>query len=250
MKNYYSISQYPGSTGKHYFTWFFKHYNIDATYTPIGCDPVDFDTKITYLLNSESTSGISISMPYKKSVMKHCNTLDLTAQLYDMCNTLVVNPNQLIGYNCDIAGVKGVTSGLSTDNCITILGNGVIGKMFYSYLYDAKYVHIHLYSRSIGNWNERHADSTVIINCTALGTISENSPLEYIPKSVKLVIDLSMKKSELYNQCVSNGIKYISGIDFYSYQFIDQFKRYTGIVTTKSQFDDARHHLDVDTWKK
>lgn len=234
-KKFYSISQFPGTTGKYYYNYFFNYYNINATYTPLGCSPELFDDTISVLLNDKCTSGISISMPYKNIAMQYCNELSEESKKYNLCNTILIEPSKVIGYNCDFAGVLGISKELNTSDSIAILGSGSIGKMFYNHMVNSKY-NVKLYSRSVGNWNDRHNKVDIIINCTALGTISDNSPLDYIPISVNKIIDLSLKKTELWKQCMSRNIKYIDGLEFYYHQFIDQFKKYTGINITQDSF--------------
>jgi shikimate 5-dehydrogenase len=238
MKRYYSISQYPGTTGQYYYSWFFKQYSIDATYTPIGCLPDDFDRIVSELLLQPDTSGISVSMPYKSAIIQHCIVTALSVTDYDSCNTVVVTDSGYIGHNCDLAGVVGVTRDIAIDTSISVLGNGAIGKMFYEYLQRSKYTNVKLYSRSIGNWSDRHSNTEVVINCTALGTSSHESPLERIPDGVTKVIDLSVNAAQLSQQC--HAISYVGGMEFYRYQFIDQFERYTGIAISPEQFEVAR----------
>jgi shikimate 5-dehydrogenase len=241
MNCYYSISQYPGTTGKYYYSWFFDKHGIDATYVPIGCDPGEFDVVMTDLLNKPDTFGISISMPYKTRVIKYCTTIASSVSDYNSCNTIVVNSSWYTGHNCDLSGVIGVISGVDLNTSISVLGNGAMGKMFYGYLQQSKYTNVKLYSRSMGNWEDRHTSTEIIINCTALGTSSSGSPLNQIPDGVTRVIDLSVNETELSHQCFINSVKYTGGMEFYRYQFIDQFKKYTGITIEPTQFEIAKN---------
>jgi shikimate 5-dehydrogenase len=226
---YYSVSQYPGTTGQYYYSYFFKKYDIDATYTPLGCTTDNFETLMNSLLDDTDTAGISISMPYKRSIIEYVSKRngkhDRSVTQYALANTVIVNPN-LTTYNCDLQGVIEVTKQLPIDSKISILGNGAMGKMFNDYLREIKYKHVMIYSRSIGNWNERHDDADVIINCTSVGTVTRESPLDYIPKLAKTVIDLSVVSGTLESSTQCN---YISGLTFYYYQFIEQFYQYTNI---------------------
>ncbi len=222
---YYSISQYPGTTGQYYYSYFFKKYTIDATYTPLGCTTDNFETLMNSLLDDPVTAGISISMPYKRNIIDYVTNRngnhDQYVTQYALANTVIVNPT-LTTYNCDLQGVIEVTKQLPIDSKISILGNGAMGKMFSDYLCESKYKHVMIYSRSIGNWNE----PDVIINCTSVGTVTRESPLDYIPKLAKTVIDLSVVSGTLESSTQCN---YISGLNFYYYQFIEQFYRYTDI---------------------
>lgn len=240
MLKYYSISQFPGTTGQYYYNYFFSRYDIDATYTPLGCQPADFGSTISRLLGESDTAGISVSMPYKSAVLPYCDSIDTAVVEHQSCNTLVVSNDHVHGYNCDYAALQYLLDSkiLHQLQNVSILGNGAMGKMFHSTLCSSKYHvrQINMYGRSIGNWDLRHNDADVIINCTACGTVSADSPLEYIPDSTSVVVDLSVKPGELCMQARDVGATYFSGLEFYHRQFIDQFRRYTGITL---RYDDV-----------
>jgi shikimate 5-dehydrogenase len=239
MKKYYSISQYPGKTGSYFYNLFFKKYNIDASYVALGCQPEDFPTLFAQLTNDTDTHGISVSMPYKKAVMDYCSNSDRDAVYYDSCNTITLNDTQSTGHNCDLNGVIEMSKLFSVNDTVSILGDGAMGQMFYRYLKDNKYQHINLYSRNKDNWQLRHDDADVVINCTSLGTSIPNSPLEQIPTNCKMIIDLAIKDNELAAQSKQCAIRYIGGMTFYGYQFIKQFEYYSGIKITIEQFNEA-----------
>ena len=239
MKKYYSLSQYPGTTGQYYYNWFFNEYNIDAYYSPIGCEIDEFNDRILYLLSLPETMGISISMPYKQKSVNYCNNISDDVVTYGICNTIVKQDDLIVAYNCDLAGVRNISSQINKDSTISILGDGAIGKMFYQYLTLHKYHEVTMYSRKHLNWEDRHNDADVIINCTALGTINTQSPLQFIPNSANMIIDLSMKEGKLAKQCFNSNKRYIGGIEFYCYQFLDQFNKYTNFNITKNEFNNA-----------
>jgi shikimate 5-dehydrogenase len=235
---YYSVSQYPGTTGQYYYSYFFKKYNIAATYTPLGCTPDNFETLMNSLLDDEDTAGISISMPYKRNVIEYVTKRngnhDHSVIQYALANTVITNP-KLTTYNCDLQGVIEVTKPLPIDSKISILGNGAMGKIFSDYLNESKYKSVMIYGRDIGNWSERYDEADVIINCTSVGTITRESPLDYIPKRTKTIIDLSVVSGDL-ETLTSSHCNYISGLNFYYYQFIEQFYQYTSI---RLDYDDV-----------
>lgn len=235
---YYSVSQYPGNTGQYYYTYFFAKHNIDAIYTPLGCTTDNFEELMNSLLDDPDTAGISISMPYKRNVIEYVTKRngnhDHSVIQYALANTVVVNP-KLTTYNCDLQGVIEVTKHLPVDSKISILGNGAMGKMFNDYLIESKYKNVMMYSRSMGNWNERYDEADVVINCTNVGTVTRDSPIERIPKLTKTVIDLSVLPGTLETLSVGQ-CDYISGLNFYHHQFIEQFYRYTG---TRLDYNDV-----------
>ena len=230
MKKFYSISKYPGNTGKYFYSNFFQYYNIEAEYIPLGSD----NLKQTLGEILHIADGISISMPYKQEVIDYVDIKSKDVLTYDSCNTLTINNNLITGYNCDLEGVKHFCNLIDQNSSISILGNGCMGKMFYNYLnIDDK----NIYSRSLNNWSDRHSNSDVIINCTSLGTSSSVSPLDFLSTKLKLVFDLSLNQNDLQQMCFENKIKYVNGFIFYKAQFIKQFELYTNISPDYEYFD-------------
>jgi shikimate dehydrogenase len=236
MKKFISLSQYPGKTGLYFYTEFFKHYNIDAVYEPRSCDNIEQSLKDAL---NENISGISISMPFKKTVIPLLNQKTAYVELYNSCNTIKIDKESICGYNADLAGVEQVAKHILLNDRITVLGAGAIGSMFVKYLEHSHYDKLNVCARNLGTWNERYKSTDIVINCTALGTSTEESPykLGQIPTSTRLVIDLSIKDNEFKQQCQTYGIKYISGREFYRSQFLKQFEIYTGIKPDPRIYD-------------
>lgn len=236
MKKFISLSQYPGKTGKYFYTEFFKHYNIDAVYEPRACE--DIQQGISDALE-DNVSGISISMPFKQTVIKQLHSRSASVILYNSCNTIVNDTGFLTGYNADLAGVEAVCENIKLGDKITILGAGAVGSMFVKYLEDLHYPNLNVCARSLNTWAQRFAYADVVINCTALGTSTIESPYKMgqIPPAARLVIDLSIKDCELAQQCQSYRIKYLSGREFYKSQFLKQFEIYTGIRPSSEVYD-------------
>ena len=231
MKKFISLSQYPGKTGEYFYTEFFKHYNVDATYTPLACADVEQSIKDAI---EDGVSGISISMPFKRAVTPLLNNRHPYVDLYNSCNTIKIDKGITHGYNADLAGVEHVCKYINKTDKITILGAGAIGSMFIKYLEEEYYGNLNVCARNLGTWNERYKPANIIINCTALGTISDESPymLGQIPPDTRLVIDLAIKNNEFKQQCQNYNIKYVSGREFYRSQFLKQFEIYTGIKSS------------------
>jgi shikimate dehydrogenase len=222
-KLFVSLSQYPGTTGKRYYTNFFQKYKLDYQYDPRGTDNLE---KSIYEALEQGANGISISMPFKKEVIQYLDVLDSSVKDYNTCNTILVQQGQLIGYNTDFYGALHVQNYLTLLDTISILGNGAMANMFQLLLSEYK---VTSYARNLDNWDQRLTNADVIINCTSFGTSSTNSPFDILP-STRIVIDLSINSfNQLSKQCNQGGTKYVPGIEFYKHQFIRQFKIYTGI---------------------
>jgi shikimate 5-dehydrogenase len=235
MKKFISLSQYPGRTGQYFYTKFFEHYGIDAEYQPRGTD--NLAQSIAHALE-EGVDGISVSMPYKQEILRYLDDATGYVNIYQSCNTVVINDKKLIGYNADAAGVDWACNQIRNVDRITILGLGAIASMFIKYLEEDNYGKINIAARSLGTWANKDLPTDVVINATALGTSSTDSPYEQLPDGVKLVIDLAIKDNTLAEQCKTAGIKYLSGIEFYKQQFLAQFRIYTGIAAPGELFDE------------
>lgn len=233
MKNYYSISKFPGKQGEYFYNGFFKLHGIDAVYTPIGVDESQFAERYKEL--AKSACGISVSMPYKQTVINMLDYRSLDVATYNSCNTVYIDNNRSNGYNTDLASIIHIMSKIKYDERIIILGNGSIGKMFYQYANRLGYNKINLLGRSLGNWEHRHNSCDVLINCTALGTVNTDSPVDNLHKDTRLVVDLSVRPGKLAEQ--SRGIDYFSGQEFYKYQFIKQYAIYTGRIIEWDEYD-------------
>lgn len=237
MKKFISLSKFPGKTGQYFYTEFFKHYNINATYEPLAC--TNIEQAITQAVDN-GVSGISVSMPFKQSIIPYLNKKHPYVALYNSCNTIIINKGQTHGYNADLAGVEYVCKYINKNDKITILGAGAIGSMFVKYLEEEHYENLNVCARNLSTWNERYKSADIIINCTALGTSTEESPymLGQIPPNARLVIDLAIKDNEFKQQCQNYSIKYVSGREFYRSQFLKQFEIYTGIKPSEQVYDE------------
>lgn len=227
-KQFVSISKNPGKIGKFFYNYFFKKYNIDAIYNPLASD----NLKKT-LENLNDVDGISVSMPFKKEVIDFLNFKNELVEQYQSCNTIKIVNNEKYGYNTDYYGMKYVLSKINKSDKISLLGDGSIATMFKFNL--TKYEQ---YSRKYNNWDKKNTPTDVVINCTPLGNIGKEKLFEKLP-NCKVVIDLSFNNLELSKQTKNIGATYISGIDFYKFTFINQFKIYTNISIPEKEFDEA-----------
>lgn len=226
MNTFYSISQYPGTTGSFYYNYFFKKYNINAEYKALGIEPNSFESTINRL--KTQAKGISVSMPYKTKVINYLDEKSLDVAVYALCNTILVQNEKFIGYNTDIAGVISAVESIRYYDKTIIIGNGSMGSMFYRYMKSLGYNKVLYTSRNLGNFERRHDSCDVLINCTSLGTVNSLSPVDRLHDDTRLVIDLSIKSSLLSEQAKAKNIQYFSGLDFYKQQFQKQFMIYTG----------------------
>ena len=110
--------------------------------------------------------------------------------------------------------------------------------MFIKSLEPDYYGNLNVAARRLDTWENKDLPTDVVINATALGTSTQESPFVKLPSGVKLVIDLAVKENDLTKQCLDAGVKYLSGMEFYKQQFLTQFKIYTGITANPELFDE------------
>ncbi len=230
MQNFLSFSSNPGTTGLRYYSYFFRKYGLDCAYRPLAVTDLH---KAIDNAKYERASGFSVSMPFKRSVIDFLDEVDPTVQEYQSCNTVKIVDNKLYGYNTDLDGALAIRELYICSNIVTILGNGAMGTMFNKLIPGSR-----LISRSIDNWDARYCTTDTIINCTALGTVDQKSPFLVLPEC-KLVIDLALKENDLKLQCREKKVKYVSGIEFYKFNFLKQFEIYTGIKLDENEFEEV-----------
>jgi shikimate dehydrogenase len=230
IKNFYSLSQYPGKTGETFYRKFFSLKNLPYTYNALKCE--NLVDRVDELKNINA-NGFSVSMPYKSSVIPLLDKVDDLVMQFNSCNTVVNVDGKYVGYNADYYGVIHVLKTIPEHDPINILGNGAMGNMFKKILGSRASI----YSRSLGNWDQIQSVTGIVINCTSLGTSTTDSPFVKLP-NVSHVIDLAMADNELKKQTISSAIKYIGGKEFYQQQFKKQFEIYTGITLSQSELKD------------
>lgn len=232
MKRILSVAKFPGSTGTYYYNEFFRVLNLDYKYEALQADKF---TNILPELESPSVVGFSVSMPFKREVIGHLTSTDHSVVEAGSCNTVRKTADGWVGYSTDVLGVKWAISQLPAEKPIQILGDGAMSVMFQQMLTISgrKYS---VFSRRLENWESRDMPYEIIINATSLGTSSPQSPLN-LTQNAKVVVDLSLNRGELFRQCDTLGVSYLSGLDFYKEVFLRQFAIYIGRPADPDLFD-------------
>jgi 3-dehydroquinate dehydratase/shikimate dehydrogenase len=81
----------------------FRRENVNAVYLPLHAKTLD---DLLHCIRDIPLHGISITMPYKESILKHLDNFDAHTDKIGACNTVVRGPDgKLYGFNTDVAGV-------------------------------------------------------------------------------------------------------------------------------------------------
>lgn len=154
--------------------------------------------------------GLNVTIPYKESIIKYLDEVDVDAQKIGAVNTIkVTNDNKLIGYNTDAYGfVESIKPLLKNHhNKALILGTGGASKavafalemLNIQFKFVSRKVAENVYLYSVLN-KDIIEEYTVIINCTPLGTYpniddAPNIPFQFI-NNKHLLYDLIYNPEE------------------------------------------------------
>jgi shikimate 5-dehydrogenase len=233
LSTFLSIAKTPGATGSYYYNSFFQALNLDYKYEALQADTLE---GVLNTLKAPQVKGISVTMPFKRQVVRFLDESDASVNETGSCNTVKVLNGKWVGYNTDLAGVRWVVSNLPPSGRIQILGDGAMSLLFQKVL-NLEGREFTVYSRSLGNWENRHIGFEIVVNATALGTISPASPIE-LSDSVAYVVDLALNPGDLHSKCLSKGVPYISGLEFYKNVFLAQFFVYLDRPADPILFDE------------
>lgn len=192
-------------------------------------------------LTSGDFQGLNVTIPYKKTVMKHCTELTPRAAAIGSVNTIVRLPDGgLLGDNTDYAGFAWMVkrAGLSPKgrNAL-VLGSGGASLTGCAVLRDLGAASVTTISRSgpdnYGNL-DRHADAQLIVNTTPVGMhpTCDASPLETLEAfpALESVLDIIYNPActELMLLARSRGLPTENGLSMLVMQAQAAAERFLG----------------------
>src|SRR5437868_10978187 len=81
----------------------FRRENVNAVYLPLHAKTLE---DLLQCVRNIPIHGLSVTMPYKESILKHLDNYDAHTEKIGACNTVVRGPDgRLYGFNTDVAGV-------------------------------------------------------------------------------------------------------------------------------------------------
>lgn len=239
-----------------------KSLNINGVYIPFQVEDTssfirDFVRPSTRRIDW-NLRGLSVTIPHKLAVMPLLDKIDETAQRIGAVNTIVVEGNELHGYNTDIIGaitplikmmdIKGakiavigaggaaraVCSGLMKQGAdVTIYARDIkkAEKLAYEFNMDWSEIDTYCLDSNCCRPND------IVINCTPIGMHDHSegqSPVEtdFLYK-VKLVYDLiyTPEQTQLLKDAEAAGCKTLGGMAMLKAQAEAQFKLWTNVDT-------------------
>lgn len=219
----------------------------DYTYTLMPME----EEAVAPFLAARDFDAINVTIPYKKTVMPHLDTISDEARRIGSVNTVVKDENGLLhGYNTDYAGFcfmmdrKGISL---KDKKVVILGSGGASVTARCVSHDRGASSVVVISRTgednYGNL-ERHRDADVLINTTPVGMFPKNgeSPvsLDSFP-ALGAVVDMiyNPERTALILDAEENGIPCTSGLPMLVAQAARASELFTGRAISPERVEEV-----------
>jgi 3-dehydroquinate dehydratase/shikimate dehydrogenase len=192
--------------------------------------------------------GLSITMPYKESIVAHLDNTDSHTTKIGACNTVVrAQDGKLYGFNTDTAGVvRPLEQRLAVEGArILVLGAGGAARAAVFGLKErgaeiyilnrttavAQKLARQAHARSIKRPDLKKLSFDVIINATPVGMgNTRESPLNENELNAKYLFDMVYDPAEtkLIRMAKTRGLQVIPGIEMFVHQAARQFEIWTG----------------------
>ncbi len=203
--------------------------------------------------------GFSVTMPFKRAIIRHLDWLDPLAAKIGACNTVAVQRGKWMGWNTDAAGVIEVlTKRLRlAGSRILVLGAGGAGRAA-AYALRAEGAEIILSARresaarrlarsisaQVVPWGDvEELDVDAVINATPVGMMPHMDvlPIDLARLRVRLVFDMVYYPLEtrLLAEARGRGLTTISGLEMLVAQGARQFEIWTGKSAPRALMEQA-----------
>ncbi len=243
MKKFYVIgNNVSKSLSPTIFNYWFKKYKIKAKYGYLELNNKNFDKNIKKILEKKETSGLNITIPFKKRIITHISQLEKHAKKINAVNCIIVG-KKVRGINTDWAGYYKTLPKPKKlkDKKIILIGYGGAALAIHYLLVNKGFKNIKIFNRSkkllkfvdkkkytlsINSLNKHLADACLIINTTPLNPINSNNK-KLISKNT-LLSDIVYKPKETKFLSKFPENKKIYGISMLVEQAIPCFKHWVG----------------------
>ena len=219
MKKYFVIGNpINHSLSPKLHNYWLKENNIDGIYDKKKIEEKNLQTIISEV-KEKKINGINVTVPFKKLVIPYLDKLSQEAEQTQSVNTIILNNDNLVGHNTDIAGFTKAIKNLNFNikgKKIFILGAGgvapsiifALNKMNVSKIIisnrtkkKAEDLKSQFHNVEILDWGDI-IDFDIIINATSLGLNKETINLDFSKcGSNKLFYDV------IYNPVETNFLK-------------------------------------------
>lgn len=231
-----------------------KALHRDGVYLPFEVDDVsefirDFVRPTTRKIDWR-LRGLSVTIPHKLAIIPHLDFIDMTAQRIGAVNTVLVEGDQLHGYNTDAVGAMRPLDALIDVKSarIAVIGAGGAARAI-CYGLSERGADVTIYARDLrkaqlladefkartGLIEGFDGQADVVVNCTPIGMhghSEDHSPIEAEHlRGVRLVYDLVYNPEEtaLLREARAEGCRTLGGLAMLVGQAAEQFRLWTGV---------------------
>ena len=225
--------------------YWFKKYNIRATYSLIETEENQID-KVISKIKKKELQGINVTTPYKQEVIPYLDLVINDAQQTSSVNTIYLSSdNKIVGENTDVYGfdysfIEKLEKKDLLEKKILILGAGGVTPSIIYALFKKNIKKIFISNRSIEkaqiikkkfpfieiilweNINSKSQDVDIIINATSLGMKNGNDFDQIIKKFKKVLIYYDVIYNPLETTMLKNfkqqEVKTFNGLEMFLYQ--------------------------------
>jgi 3-dehydroquinate dehydratase/shikimate dehydrogenase len=218
---------------------------VNAVYLPLHAKTLD---DLLHCIRDIPLHGISITMPYKESILKHLDNFDAHTDKIGACNTVVRGPDgKLYGFNTDVAGVvRPLEQRISLSGAkILVIGAGGAARAAVFGLRE-RGADVFILNRSAPPAQKlaRQARARlakrpdlkklafdVIVNATPVGMgASRESPLKEDEINARFLLDMVYVPAEtrLVKLARARNVQIIPGLEMFVQQAARQFEIWTG----------------------
>jgi len=223
--------------------YWFKKYNIDATYSIIETEGNDL-SNIIKKIKDKSLSGINVTLPYKQKIINNIDKIINDAEITGSVNTLLQDENGfIVGENTDVFGLQAAyLKKIDTDlnKKTLIIGAGGVSPSVILALQKSGLKDISIINRTkekcfflkkkfnylnVLTWNELQSQISnydIIINATSLG-LKGGQDFDFDFNKCKndaTYIDTIYNplKTKTLKFLENKGVKVFNGLDMFIYQ--------------------------------
>lgn len=221
----------------------FAALGLNAVYVPLEARDAD---DFAGFANRLALRGVSITAPFKISLMRHADEIDALAQRVGAINTVTVRNGRWVGTNTDVEGFLAPLARRTSlaGTRVSVLGSGGAARAVAVALASRK-ARVTICARkaegaraiaslvdgSAGAFPPRPSSWDVLVNATPVG--GENmpgSPMGIVPLDGQIVFDLvyAPADTELLQAARAAGCQTIGGIEMLIAQAERQFELWTG----------------------
>lgn len=194
--------------------------------------------------------GLSVTIPHKLAIIPHLDFIDPTARVIGAVNTVVVEGDELHGYNTDCAGAIKPLAALTDlkGARVAILGAGGSARAL-AYGLQQQGAETTIYARDPQKATKLAAEfqaqsaaldafdrrNEIVVNCTPIGMHGHSEGQSALPaeslEGIKLVYDLiyAPEETALLKAAREAGCRTLGGLAMLATQAAEQFRLWTGV---------------------